>query len=265
MIANSGSDERGRASGGQQGDQTGREWQIRSWYNRPWSCVLRYPDEKVAKLIAELAKEGANNNNIGYDQSKRTTFWNELKKVGYRPSNIKVKCSEDCSAGVSAIVKAVGYLLNIEKLKQISEINWTGSMRINFRNAGFQVVVDSKYLLSDKYLKAGDILLNDSHHTWINLDNGIEVSNTIKVKKYQGGFPIIPPNLKKGSIGLQVERLQRFLNWYGDYGLVVDGDFGEKTRKAVFKFQQKVFYNDVTQWDGIFGKKSLEKAKAVKK
>jgi hypothetical protein len=180
MIANSGSDERGRASGGQQGDQTGREWCIREWYNRPWSCVLRYPDLNVAKLIAELATEGATNNNIGYDQSRRTTFWNELKKVGYRPANIKVRCSEDCSAGVSACVKAAGYLKNINKLKNISENNWTGSMRSAFRSAGFEVLTDSKYLVSDKYLKPGDILLNDQHHTAINLTYGSAVNETPK-------------------------------------------------------------------------------------
>ena len=84
-------------------------------------------------------------------------------------------------------------------------------------------------------------------------------------KSYQGGFPIIPPTLKKGSRGLQVERLQKFLNWYGNYGLVVDGIFGTKTKNAVLSFQKKVFYNDVREWDGMFGKKSLDKAKAVKK
>lgn len=84
-------------------------------------------------------------------------------------------------------------------------------------------------------------------------------------KSYQGGFPIIPPTLKKGSRGLQVERLQKFLNWYGNYGLVVDGIFGQKTYNAVLSFQKKVFYNDVREWDGMFGKKSLDKAKAVKK
>ena len=41
MISNSGSDENGKYSGGQAGDQTGKEWQIRSWYNRPWNYVLR--------------------------------------------------------------------------------------------------------------------------------------------------------------------------------------------------------------------------------
>lgn len=80
-------------------------------------------------------------------------------------------------------------------------------------------------------------------------------------KKYSGGFPIIPPALKKNSIGLQVERLQKFLNWYGNYNLVVDGSFGTKTYVAVLEFQRK---NGLTV-DGIFGTASLKKAKTIKK
>jgi hypothetical protein len=53
-ISNSGSDENGAYSGGQAGDQTGKEWRMRDWYNRPWTCVLRYPDQKVALKIAQL-------------------------------------------------------------------------------------------------------------------------------------------------------------------------------------------------------------------
>ena len=34
--------ERGTATGGQTGDQTGREIYTRSYYNYPWDCVLRY-------------------------------------------------------------------------------------------------------------------------------------------------------------------------------------------------------------------------------
>lgn len=265
MISNCGSDERGRASGGQVGDQTGNEWRIRTWYSSPWKCILRYPDEKVRAEIVRLAKDGANNNNIGYDQSKRTTFWTQLKKAKYEPSKIKTKCSTDCSASVSAICKAVGYILDIEKLKFISENNWTGSMRTAFMYAGFNVYVDAKYLNSDAYLLPGDILLNDSKHTAINLDYGSAVQPKSKPRGYQGGFPIIPPVLKKGSKGSQVNRLQRFLNWYGNYGLVVDSDFGAKTEKAVIEFQKKVFYNKPSEWDGEFGTKSLEMAKKVKK
>ncbi|OXN01672.1 endolysin-like domain-containing protein [Bifidobacterium vansinderenii] len=41
-LAQASIDERGRASGGQSGDQTGYETNIRSYYNYPWSCYLRY-------------------------------------------------------------------------------------------------------------------------------------------------------------------------------------------------------------------------------
>ena len=171
MIANSGSDEYGKYSGGSAGDQTGKEWRIIPWYNRPWNCVLRHPDPAVRDLIAKLAEQGANNNLIGYDQYERWTFWDQLKKVGYYPVNINTKCEADCSAGVISITWAVGYLLGLYKLKQLNA-TYTGNMRSGFRSAGFSVLTESKYLNSDKYLMRGDILLNDAHHTAINLTTG---------------------------------------------------------------------------------------------
>ena len=68
QISNSGSDERGSYHGGKAGDNTGREWYIRDWYNRPWNCVLRHPNQEVRACIADLAIKAANNNKIGYDQ-----------------------------------------------------------------------------------------------------------------------------------------------------------------------------------------------------
>ena len=56
MISNCGHDERGKYSGGKAGDQTGTEWQVINWYNRPWKCVLRHPDAATRKLIAQMAK-----------------------------------------------------------------------------------------------------------------------------------------------------------------------------------------------------------------
>ena len=84
-----------------------------------------------------------------------------------------------------------------------------------------------------------------------------------KTYAYSGTFPTIP---KKGYLGIgdsgtQVKNLQRFLNWYGSYGLSVDGSFGTKTQTAVKKFQKAV---GITV-DGFFGAKSLAKAKAVRK
>lgn len=39
--------ELGRATGGQPGDQTGREFCIRSYYNYPWNIVLRYDGDQI--------------------------------------------------------------------------------------------------------------------------------------------------------------------------------------------------------------------------
>jgi len=58
-ISNSGGDERWGIRGGQAGDQTGREWELRNWYSYPWNCVLRHPNQQVRDLIAQLAIEAA--------------------------------------------------------------------------------------------------------------------------------------------------------------------------------------------------------------
>lgn len=79
MISNCGHDERGKYSGGKAGDQTGTEWQVINWYNRPWKCVLRHPDAATRKLIAQMAKAAAVNNMVGYCQSHREHFGRTLR------------------------------------------------------------------------------------------------------------------------------------------------------------------------------------------
>lgn len=176
MISNCGHDERGKYSGGAAGDQTGTEWAVIKWYNRPWKCVLRHPDKKVRSMIAQMAKAAANNNMVGYDQSQRYTFWEHLKASNYDPAKITVKCEADCSSGVAAIVKGAGYRLGIQKLKDVSIYCYTGNLRAALKAAGFEVLTDSKYLTSDAYLLEGDILLNDSCHTATNLTTGSKAS-----------------------------------------------------------------------------------------
>lgn len=171
QVSNSGMDERGGYAGGVAGDQSGREWQIRGWYSYPWKCVLRHPKKEVREKIAELHIKAAKNNNIGYDQYQRGTYWTQLQKVGYDPSKITVKCESDCSGGVIANTKATGYLLNISALKNLGA-SYTGNMRTGFKNAGFTVLTESKYLTSSAYLVPGDILLSDGHHTCVNLGIG---------------------------------------------------------------------------------------------
>lgn len=73
---------------------------------------------------------------------------------------------------------------------------------------------------------------------------------------------VIPnPTIKKGSKGSGVGNLQKFLNWYGNYGLKVDNICGNATANAIGKFQAK----EGLKADKIYGKLSCGKAKAYKK
>ena len=181
-ISNCGHDERGRYAGGKAGDQTGTEYQIMNWYSRPWLCVLRFNDAKIATMIADMATKAAQNNLIGYDQgtsgnsNDRYSFWRHLKASNYDPAQITVACESDCSASTAAIVKGAGYRLNNAKLKAVSIYLTTRNMRAAMKIAGAKVLTDRKYLTSGDYLKAGDILLNDNHHVAIAVTTGAKAS-----------------------------------------------------------------------------------------
>lgn len=172
MIANCGSNEFGSGYGGQAGDQTGNEYRVRTWYSRPWNCVLRYPDLQKAIVIAQVSRDAANNNNIGYDMGQRMTFYNQLAAVGWNPASITTPCESDCSASTSACIIAAGHKTNDSRLMSISPSLTTYVMRSSLRAAGFMLLTDRRYLSSDAYLLPGDILLNDNAHVAVNLDSG---------------------------------------------------------------------------------------------
>lgn len=255
LISNSGGDERGKISGGVAGDQNGSEWGLRYWYNKPWNCVLRYPDTKVALKIAELGCEAALNDKIGYDQNERYTYWQLLQKAGYHPSKITQPCEADCSAGVIANVKAVGYILNISKFKDI-KATYTGDMRSTFNAAGFQVLTEPKYLNGSTYLLPGDILLNDAKHTATNVSVGTGMLNTTVTVQPGQIADINNGILKIGSTGSEVVTLQTMLITCGyNCGKSgADGDFGNNTLTALRNFQKDAGIGI----DGIYGPKTKE-------
>lgn len=256
MISNSGHDERGKYKGGKAGDQTGQEWCIRSWYNRPWTHCIVFEDVKIREALCQLSIEAANNNYVGYDQDDRYTYWYALKDAGFRPKNIKVKCEADCSAGVGANVKAVGYLLNIQKLKDIPIGMYTGNEIEVFKKAGAKIYTDKKYLTSEKHLKDGYILLYENHHTCVFVGDGKHTHTIGKVGTTEGTSTAI---LRKGDNGSAVEIMQKMLiacgYSCGSYG--ADGDFGGDTEKTLKRFQ-KDYGLDVDGEYGPISKKKLE-------
>ena len=80
---------------------------------------------------------------------------------------------------------------------------------------------------------------------------------------YEGTLPKLPSRgyFKRGDDSEQVKLLQLYLNWYGNYELVIDTVVGSKTIEAVGKFQK----DQGLSVDGLFGKKCLKIAKTYKK
>ena len=164
-IGQASRDERGRYSGGLAGDQDGKEVAIREWYNRPWNKVLRAKNTAVAGRIAAAMEKACKNDYIGYDQNQRTTLYSLCKANGWKIEDVKTVCETDCSALVSVCVNAAGI--------RVSGDIYTGNEASALLRTGeFELLTAPKYLLSDEYLKRGDILLYEFHHTAIALQDG---------------------------------------------------------------------------------------------
>ena len=255
-ISNCGHDENGQYSGGQAGDQTGTEWEIKAWYDRPWDVVLEPPSKLVSDTISELAIEAANNNLIGYDQGNRTSFDSMLIKYGNYPKNIKEACETDCSAGVAAIVRAVGRILGIKALQEVNKDAYTGNLEKALVAAGFSAHREARYRTSADYLGNGWILLYTGHHTAISVSTGA---------KWGEDTTMAHNTIKRGSTGAEVKTWQKGLLDLGcadcthNVSNFVDGSFGSNTERYTRLFQ-KAFGLEV---DGVVGNNSWAKMDAL--
>ena len=167
-------DERGYASGGQAGDQTGREVCTENWYlsNQGW-YVIRAKSDTAREKIAQDMEYACANNNIGYDQSQNQTLWNVASKVGYNCSKVTTKCETDCARLVRVCVWYAGiHAGDFYTGNEVSVLKSTGA---------FDILTDSKYCSSSAYLKRGDILVTRTKgHTVVVLSNGSKIASPVK-------------------------------------------------------------------------------------
>ena len=98
-------DERGKASGGQAGNQNGRELSKQPWYDhsKRWYC-FRARDSAMAGFIAEGMEHGIDNHNIGYDQNQNQTLYKEVRDKGFDPAKAATPCETDCARMVRVCV-----------------------------------------------------------------------------------------------------------------------------------------------------------------
>lgn len=158
------------------GDSSGKEVCTRDWYSYPkvgWTCLLRPKNSNLANNIARMCELGCANNKIGYSQARRNTLWQKFKTISYNISKVGA-CDCDCSS--FATVCAIGAGANIT---YGTNAPTTSTMRKVFKATGqFEVLTDKKYLSGEDYLKRGDILVAEGHHTVIVLSNGSKATTT---------------------------------------------------------------------------------------
>jgi peptidoglycan hydrolase-like protein with peptidoglycan-binding domain len=235
-------DERGKATGGQAGNQK-EELRIRAWYkhSKGW-VVLRAKNPAVALKIAAAMRAAVANKNIGYDQAQRDTLYNAVKGLGFDPAKASKPVETDCSALVRVCVmyafKALGIGYNVPNFRT------TNQASVLMASGEFEKLTASKYVSQADYLKEGDILVTKTQgHTVVVLNDG---------DKAESNHALGSRELRKGMSGADVADMQARLIAAGyDLGKWgADGDFGAATEAAVQAFQRAVGLSV----DGVYGK-----------
>ena len=161
-IAQASIDERGKISGGQAGNQNGRELNTRSLWNNNWLSLIVWKDAGRGRECAQQAMNAVGNPFVGYDQSERNTLFHEAKKVGFDLSRIKIACETDCSALGGTCGIAAGAP---EDLIYIGgNLCYTGNIAERFERTGL-VTVYRGLSYNDYLAKAapGSILTSSGH------------------------------------------------------------------------------------------------------
>ena len=173
-IGHASKDENNKYSNGKSGDQTGKEVCIRTWYAAGWNVVLRPKNKTLAEKSASACEKACANSNIGYDQNQRNTLYKYAKAVNFDLSKITDKCECDCSSLMHICAISGG-----AKLSYGANGFFTGNMVNGFVKSGdYEKLTESKYLTSDKLLMRGDILVRESGHTAMVLENGNDATDS---------------------------------------------------------------------------------------
>lgn len=213
---------------GVSGDSAGYEYQVKDWFTDGgyynWDVVYRYPDQEVARKIATIAVQAANNDNIGYffdgefnTSSRSGSYGRELEKANFDPTAITTKCDSICSWSTTNAIKAAGYQLNIEKLKNIPLNGGTDDGAGN-PSTGFEKLTDRKYLDSCSELIAGDILRtypddNVAGHATIFVGGG--KIGTVSSTHQQGDWDIDPITVNLDEQEFQFAGLPKNVTYHG--------------------------------------------------
>jgi hypothetical protein len=235
-IGHASIDENGKIQGGKLGDNNKKEVCTRSYYlhSKGW-YVLRPKSPEVANAIAQAMLEACNNNNIGYDQSNRYSVITNLKKYGTM-AKIATPCESDCSSLVrGCILQATG--------KDVGDFTTSSEPSVLEKSGLFNPRM-SVGLTTKLY--NGDVLVTKTKgHTVI----------------------VVSGNPRDSKIDTVLE-VQSWLNDKYDFNLDVDNKYGKLTKKALVKALQLELnkaYNTILLIDGDFGPKTKLAIRTLRK
>ena len=273
-IGQATSDENGKLSGGKAGDQTGGEVSISTWsykagnsYNT-WNCVFRAKDTAARLKIAQAAIDACNNNHIGYDTGSgdRKTCFKAAEKVYFDLSKITTNCELTCSELANVCIAAAG----LSSYLPTSKMAYVDSLKSKLNSSSeFTKYTDAAYTTKSTKLLPGDILMSNEHTAIVVKAPGETKKETTTMakptSKYTGEYPVVKKYLEPKDKGIQVTRLQNYLNWYtcGEFFQKcgkADGVYGNNTLKYVKQMQTDFF--GAKEADGLVGPKTIAKMKA---
>ena len=169
--------EKGTATGGKPGDQTGRELRHTVYTNAEklnFTMVYRFKNAKAADLCVRKLNLITDSNLVGYCQTEghRTSLTDELAKYNWNVGNmIKTgkKTETDCSALAACCVKALQKIYGSSY--DISKTAYSGNLGDILLSTKNFTYINIKALKSHpEQFKKGDALIRPFHHVAIITD-----------------------------------------------------------------------------------------------
>lgn len=242
----------------------------KSTYTGAFPDLVVHSGQKIAETAKALAyPKGTKKATYTYPKGKATAaFTAAINRVFPKRSTWSKQCQAgaSCDVGAATVIRASGIDPKIprgleEQIPYLEKSN-------RFKKTDLKKTSD---------MKPGDVGVyigkTKGAHIWIGLGGGLiaEANHTAKFfehidtdnytssgKKTWGIYrACIPSAIGSGDKGSEVTKLQRFLNWFGGYGLAIDGEAGPKTVAAIKSFQSHIHITA----DGWFGTASLTMAK----
>ena len=205
QIVHASINEKGHATGGAKGDQTGKEVTVRQYYYKNWNCVLRHSDSLIGQYAASIGVKLANSNLVGYGQDGRESLRQALISFNWDVDAYIAsgnKTHADCSSFVFAC-----YCCVIEGFRQFGYSPTTSSIESRFsEDHGFSKFKGTEYTHSESNLLPGDIINSStSHHVVMYVGNADTIQTDVIVSNPSIDTPVsVFQYNKKDAILLEI-------------------------------------------------------------